>query len=81
MSWLLRQPPVCVFANGRVVAFVGTHKPTYLFGDLAPLESAADLLTVSELYLDSENGMVPAYKLPAQTTFSPNCSDSPGHDE
>ena len=56
---------LCICDRTGAIAFVGTHKPTYLFGDL-PLECTADLLTVGELYLDSEAGMVPAYKLPAR---------------
>lgn len=55
---------LCICERPCAIAYVGTHKPTYLFGDL-PVESAADLLAASELYLDSEDGMVPAYKLPA----------------
>lgn len=57
---------LCICEKPCAIAFVGTHKPTYLFGDLHPLESAVDLLIASELYLDSEDGMVPAYQLPAQ---------------
>jgi predicted metal-binding protein len=55
---------LCICERPCAIAYVGTHKPTYLFGDL-PVKSAADLLAASELYLDSEDGMVPAYKLPA----------------
>ena len=54
---------LCVCDRPCAIAYVGTRKPTYLFGDL-PVESAADLLTAGELYLDSEDGMVPAYRLP-----------------
>jgi predicted metal-binding protein len=55
---------LCICDRPCAIAYVGTHKPTFLFGDL-PVESAADLLTAGELYLDSEDGMVPAFKLPA----------------
>jgi predicted metal-binding protein len=55
---------LCICDRPCAIAYVGTHKPTYLFGDL-PVESAVDLLTAGELYLDSEDGMVPAFKLPA----------------
>jgi len=55
---------LCICERACAIAYVGTHKPTFLFGDLT-VESAADLLTAGELYLDSEDGMVPAYKLPA----------------
>ena len=57
---------LCICERACAVAYVGTHKPTYLFGNLDPTTCAADLLTASELYLDSADGMVPAYKLPAQ---------------
>lgn len=57
---------LCICDRLCAIAFVGTHKPTYIFGDLSPTASAADLLTAGELYLNSEDGMVPAYKLPAQ---------------
>lgn len=56
---------LCICERACAIAYVGTHKPTYLFGDLDPTTCAADLLAASELYLDSEDGMVPAYKLPA----------------
>jgi predicted metal-binding protein len=56
---------LCICEKACAIAYVGTHKPTFLFGDLDPVNSAADLLTAGELYLDSEDGMVPAYKLPA----------------
>ncbi|MEL6401992.1 MAG: DUF1636 family protein [Cyanobacteria bacterium J06626_4] len=59
-------PCLCIGERACTIAYVGTGKPTYLFGDLDPTACAADLLTASELYLDSADGMVPAYKLPAQ---------------
>ncbi len=55
---------LCICDRPCAIAFVASGKPTYLFGDLPPLASAADLLSASELYLDSDDGMVPAYKLP-----------------
>ncbi|MBD0337430.1 MAG: DUF1636 family protein [Cyanobacteria bacterium Co-bin13] len=56
---------LCVCDHPCAVALVGTHKPSYLFGDLSSLESAADLLTASELYLESEDGFVAAFRLPS----------------
>ncbi|MBD2258234.1 DUF1636 family protein [Pseudanabaena sp. FACHB-2040] len=56
---------LCICDHPCAVALVGTHKPSYLFGDLSPLSSAADLLIASELYLDSEDGFVPAFQLPS----------------
>jgi len=56
---------LCICDRSCAIAYVGTHKPTFLFGDLDPATCAADLLTAGELYLDSEDGMVPAFKLPA----------------
>lgn len=55
---------LCTCEQPCVVALAGANKPTYLFTDLPPLESAADLLKLGELYLDSEDGYVPNYKLP-----------------
>ncbi|WP_346293680.1 DUF1636 family protein [Sphaerothrix gracilis] len=56
---------LCICERACAIAYVGIHKPTFLFGNLDPATCAADLLTASELYLDSQDGMVPAYKLPA----------------
>lgn len=55
---------LCTCEQPCVVALAGENKPSYLFVDLPPLESAADLLKLGELYLDSEDGYVPNYKLP-----------------
>ncbi len=55
---------LCVCDRPCAIALVGTHKYTYLFADLPPLDCAADLLTASELYLDSEDGSVDRYQLP-----------------
>lgn len=57
---------LCICDRPCAIAYVATGKPTYLFGDLPPADCAADLLTASELYLDSEDGMVPAFKLPEE---------------
>ncbi|PSN06732.1 hypothetical protein C7293_30815 [filamentous cyanobacterium CCT1] len=55
---------LCICEQPCAIAYVGTGKPTYLFTGLDPATCAADLLTAAELYLDSEDGMVSAYKLP-----------------
>ncbi|BAW97794.1 hypothetical protein NIES970_27550 (plasmid) [[Synechococcus] sp. NIES-970] len=55
---------LCVCDNPCAIAFVGHQKPSFLFGDLDPRTCAADLLTAAELYVDSEDGMVPLYQLP-----------------
>lgn len=57
---------LCICDRACTIAFVGTGKPTYLFGDLPATDSAADLLTAGELYLNSEDGMVPANQLPTK---------------
>jgi predicted metal-binding protein len=55
---------LCICGQPCAIAYVGTGKPTYLFTDLDPTTCANDLLTAAELYLDSKDGMVSAYKLP-----------------
>lgn len=55
---------LCICEQPCAIAYVGTGKPTYLFTHLDPITCAADLLTAAELYLDSTDGMVPAFKLP-----------------
>ncbi len=55
---------LCICDHPCAIAFVGTDKPTYLFADLDPTSCATDLLTASELYLDSKDSMVSASKLP-----------------
>lgn len=55
---------LCICDRPCAIAFTGSQKFTYLFGNLPPLECAADLLTASELYLDSENGWVDGFCLP-----------------
>jgi predicted metal-binding protein len=57
---------LCICDQPCAIAFVGTGKPTYLFADLDPTTSAADLLTAADLYLDSNDGMVSAYWLPSE---------------
>jgi len=56
----------CLCACGQpcVFALAGTNKPTYLFADLPAQEMAPAILTLGEFYADSDNGMVPNYKLP-----------------
>ena len=60
------QPVGCLCTCDRpcVVALSGTNKPTYLFVDLPTLESAAALLKLGELYIDSNDGYIPRFKLP-----------------
>jgi len=55
---------LCICGKPCAVALTGANKYTYLFGNLPPLECAADLLSFSELYLDSDNGWVDGYRLP-----------------
>ncbi len=55
---------LCICDQPCAVAYVGTSKPTYLFTDLNPTTCAADLLITAALYLDSDDGMVPCFKLP-----------------
>ncbi len=55
---------LCICEQPCAIAYVGSGKPTYLFTDLDPTTCAADLLTAAELYLDSDDGMVPLFKLP-----------------
>ncbi|MFH7243790.1 MAG: DUF1636 domain-containing protein [Spirulina sp.] len=55
---------LCVCDKPCAVAYVGMGKPSFLFADLDPATCAADLLIAAELYLDSQDGMVPAFKLP-----------------
>ena len=57
---------LCICDRACTIAFVATGKPAYLFVGLSDTDSAADLLTAAELYLDSDNGMVPANQLPAK---------------
>jgi predicted metal-binding protein len=36
---------LCICERACAIAYVGTHKPTFLFGDLDPATCTADLLT------------------------------------
>jgi len=55
---------LCICDRACACAISATHKPTFLFGDIPPENRASAILEMSELYLDSENGYVPLYKLP-----------------
>jgi predicted metal-binding protein len=55
---------LCACDRPCTIGLTGTSKITYLFGDLPPLESAADLLTLGELYIDSEDGYILPAKMP-----------------
>lgn len=55
---------LCICDHPCAVAIVSPAKPTFLFVDLPPLEVAPALLQLCELYLDSEDGYVPRFKLP-----------------
>ncbi|NDJ17353.1 DUF1636 domain-containing protein [Myxacorys almedinensis] len=55
---------LCACERPCAIALAGTAKITYLFGDLPPLNCAADLLTLSELYIDSEDGYILPAHLP-----------------
>ena len=55
---------LCACSQPCVFALAGTNKPTYLFADLPAQEIAPAFLTLGEFYADSDNGMVPNYKLP-----------------
>ncbi|WOD36940.1 DUF1636 domain-containing protein [Nodosilinea sp. E11] len=55
---------LCICEQPRAIAYVGTGKTTYLFTDFDPTTCATDLLTAAALYLDSDDGMVPYFKLP-----------------
>ncbi|MGG6238390.1 DUF1636 family protein [Nodosilinea sp. AN01ver1] len=43
---------------------MGFEHPLWHLTDLDPATCAADLLTAAELYLDSDDGRVPCFKLP-----------------
>ncbi|NEO26330.1 MAG: DUF1636 domain-containing protein [Kamptonema sp. SIO4C4] len=55
---------LCTCDRPCVLALAGPNKPTYLFADLPVAGTASALLTLGELYADSDNGLVPNYKLP-----------------
>ncbi len=60
------QPVGCLWAcsQGCVVAVSSDEKPTYLFVNLTPEESAAALLEFMQLYIKSRKGAVVWEKLP-----------------
>lgn len=55
---------LCICDRPCAVAITSQEKPTFLFVDLPPTEVAPALLQLCELYLDSEDGFVPRFKLP-----------------
>ncbi len=56
----------CLSACKRpcVVALTAPNKTSLMFGDLPPLESAADILKLCEKYRASNNGIVPRNERP-----------------
>ncbi|MEA5605579.1 DUF1636 family protein [Nostoc sp. UHCC 0252] len=60
------QPVGCLWAcsQGCVVAVSSDEKPTYLFVNLTPEESAAALLEFMQLYIKSRKGNIVWEKLP-----------------
>jgi predicted metal-binding protein len=60
------QPVECLWAcnHGCVVSVSSPNKPTYLFVNLPPKESAAALLEFMRLYIKSRKGMIPWKQLP-----------------
>ena len=55
---------LCTCHQPCVFALAGMNKPTYLFAGLPAQGIASDLLTLGAFYANSDNGMVPNYKLP-----------------
>jgi predicted metal-binding protein len=55
---------LCICDRPCAVAIASLEKPTFLFVDLPLTEVAPALLQLCELYLDSEDGYVPRFKLP-----------------
>ena len=60
------QPVGCLWAcdRGCVVSVASVDKPTYLFVNLTPEESALPLMEFLQLYFDSKKGNIPWKKLP-----------------
>ncbi|MEP6516840.1 DUF1636 domain-containing protein [Microcoleus vaginatus FACHB-2002] len=60
------QPVGCLWAcnHGCVVSVASLDKPTYLFVNLTPRESAAALLDFMQLYIKSDKGTVVWKQLP-----------------
>lgn len=46
------------------IALTAPNKTSLMFGDLSPLESAADILELCEKYHDTTNGIVPRSERP-----------------
>lgn len=46
------------------IALTAPNKTSLMFGDLSPLESAADILKLCEKYRTSTNGIVPRNERP-----------------
>ncbi len=65
-SEFLIQEVECLSACNRpcTVAFAAPNKTTLMFGDLPPLECAADILQLSEHYYASPDGIVPRQERP-----------------
>ncbi len=60
------KPVECLWAcsHGCVVSVCSPDKPTYLFVNLPPSESATALLEFMELYIKSSKGVIPWKQLP-----------------
>ena len=65
-SEFLNSEVECLSACKRpcVVALTAPNKTSLMFGDLPPLESAADILKLCEKYRASTNGIVPRNERP-----------------
>lgn len=70
-NWTLQsefviQETECLSACNRpcAIAFSAPKKTTIMFGDLSPLESAADILQLGEQYYASPDGIVPRQERP-----------------
>lgn len=56
----------CLSACNRrcVIALAASNKTTLIFGDLSPLESAADILQLATQYHTSHDGLIPRQERP-----------------
>jgi predicted metal-binding protein len=56
----------CLSACNRccVIALAAPHKTTLMFGDLPPLDSAADILQLATQYHASHDGLIPRQERP-----------------
>lgn len=56
----------CLSACNRrcVIALAAPDKTTLMFGDLPPLDSAADILVLAEQYHASDDGLIPRQERP-----------------